>query len=76
MGKAVGFQTAQGINHSPSQLYELLARDCISVRRAAAPAYLCGLLLRSLPAIGRDISSGIEAGLKRALEAKQSSSAS
>jgi hypothetical protein len=42
MGKAVGFQTAQG----------------------------------SLPAIGRDISSGIEAGLKRALEAKQSSSAS
>jgi hypothetical protein len=65
LGKTVGFQTAQGTNHSLGELYELLARDRISVRRAATLAYISSLLLRTLPALDKDVSSGIEAGLKR-----------
>jgi hypothetical protein len=53
------FQTAESINSSLNHLYDLLARDRISVRRASALAYISSLLLRTLPAIDRDQSLGV-----------------
>src|SRR5579871_2210424 len=46
-----GFQTAQGVNYSLTNLYVLLAAGKISPRRASVLAYISSLLLRSLPAI-------------------------
>ena len=57
--RAIQFQTAQGINHSLGQLYELVARDPISARRASTLAYISSLLLRTLPAIDNDNQTGI-----------------
>ncbi len=54
-----GFQTAQGINHSLHNLYTLLAENRISPRRAAVLSHICGLLLRTLPAIDADNEAGI-----------------
>ena len=54
-----GFQTAQGINHSLKHLYELLAQNRISPRRAAVLSYISSLLLRTLPAIAADNAAGI-----------------
>lgn len=54
-----GFQTAQGINHSLKHLYELLAQNRISPRRAAILAYINSLLLRTLPQIDADNAAGI-----------------
>ena len=54
-----GLQTAQGINYSLSNLYELLAKGRISTRRAAVLAYINSLLLRTLPAIDSDVEAGI-----------------
>jgi hypothetical protein len=53
------FQSAQAINHSLNDLYELVARDRISVRRARTLAYISSLLLRSLAVIDSDNSKGI-----------------
>jgi hypothetical protein len=53
------FQTAQGINHSLHNLYELLAQNRISPRRAAVLSHICGLLLRTLPQIDADKAAGI-----------------
>ena len=53
-----GFQTAQGINSSLSNLYKLLANNYISPRRAAVLAHISSLLLRTLPAI--DVTSRTE----------------
>jgi hypothetical protein len=53
--EASGFQTAKGVNFSLANLYTLLADDRISPRRAAVLAYISSLLLRSLPAIDKDI---------------------
>src|SRR5712691_3926442 len=54
------FQTAQGINHSLHNLYELLAQNRISTRRAAVLAYIGSLLLRTLPQIDADNAAGIK----------------
>ena len=54
-----GLQTAQGINYSLSNLYELLAKNHLSPRRAAVLAYINSLLLRTLPAIDADDEAGI-----------------
>jgi hypothetical protein len=54
------FQTAQGINHSLTNLYELLAKNRISSRRAAVLAYISSLLLRTLPQIDADNAAGIK----------------
>lgn len=54
------FQTAQGINHSLSNLYELLAKNRISPRRAAVLSYISSLLLRTLPQIDADNAAGIK----------------
>lgn len=54
------FQTAQGINHSLGNLYELLAKNRISPRRAAVLSYISSLLLRTLPAIDADNAAGIK----------------
>jgi hypothetical protein len=53
------FQTAQGINYSLLNLYQLLAQNRISPRRAAVLAYINSLLLRTLPAINADNAAGI-----------------
>jgi hypothetical protein len=53
------FQTAQGINYSLMNLYQLLAQNRISPRRAAVLAYISSLLLRTLPAITADNAAGI-----------------
>lgn len=54
-----GFQTAQGINYSLKGLYELLAQNRISPRRASVLAYINSLLLRTLPQIDADRAAGI-----------------
>src|SRR6266571_6429413 len=54
------FQTAQGINHSLHNLYELLAQNRISPRRAAVLSYISSLLLRTLPQIDADNAAGIK----------------
>jgi len=54
-----GLQTAQGINFSLTNLYQLLAQNLISPRRAAVLAYINSLLLRTLPAIDADLAAGI-----------------
>jgi hypothetical protein len=48
------FQTAQGINFALGHLYDLVAQNRISTRRAAVLAYINSLLLRTLPAIDYD----------------------
>jgi hypothetical protein len=53
------FQNAQAINTSLNHLYDLLARDRISARRASTLAYISSLLLRTLPAIDSDSAKGI-----------------
>jgi hypothetical protein len=53
------FQTAQGINHSLMNLYQLLAQNRISPRRAAVLSYISSLLLRTLPQIDADRAAGI-----------------
>jgi hypothetical protein len=53
------FQTAQGINHSLHNLYELLAQNRISPRRAAVLSCISSLLLRTLPQIDADKAAGI-----------------
>ena len=54
-----GFQTAQGINYALTNLYELLAKNRISARRAAVLSFISSLLLRTLPAIDADNAAGI-----------------
>ncbi|OLD62056.1 MAG: hypothetical protein AUI53_03105 [Acidobacteria bacterium 13_1_40CM_2_60_7] len=54
-----GFQTAQGINLSLGNLFQLLAKNRISPRRAAVLAYISSLLLRTLPQIDADRAAGI-----------------
>jgi len=53
------FQTAQGINYSLMNLYQLLAQNRISPRRAAVLSYISSLLLRTLPQIDADQEAGI-----------------
>lgn len=55
-----GFQTAQGINHSLRNLYQLLANNQISPRRASVLAFISSMLLRTLPAIDADQAAGIK----------------
>ena len=52
-------QTAQGINYSLRCLYWLAAKNRVSPRRAKVLAYICGLLLRTLPAIAAEREAGI-----------------
>lgn len=54
-----GFQTAQGINFSLSNLYKLLAANRISPRRASVLAFISSLLLHTLPAIDADSAAGV-----------------
>jgi hypothetical protein len=54
------FQTAQGINYSLLNLYQLLAQNRISPRRAAVLAYISSMLLRTLPQIDADKAADAE----------------
>jgi hypothetical protein len=55
IGDTQEFTSAVAINRSLGELYKLLARDEIAPRRAAVMAYTCNLLLRTLPAIDREL---------------------
>ena len=55
IGDAGEFTCAVVINRSLGELYKLLARDEIAPRRAAVMAYTCNLLVRTLPAIEREL---------------------
>jgi hypothetical protein len=54
------FQTAQGINFALSNLYDPVAQNRISTRRAAVLAYIRSPLLCSLPAIDYDSTKKIK----------------
>jgi hypothetical protein len=56
---AQDFQTAQGINYALRSLHWLVGKNRISSRRANVLAYICGLLLRTLPAIAAERQAGI-----------------
>ena len=56
---AQDFQTAQGINYALRSLYWLVGKNRISSRRANVLAYICGLMLRTLPEIAADQKAGI-----------------
>lgn len=49
------FRSAVAINHSLGELYKLQARNKITPRRAAVMAYTANLLLRTLPAIEKEL---------------------
>ena len=49
------FHCAVDINHVLGELYKLLAANKISPRRGAVMAYTCNLLLRTLPAIDKEL---------------------
>jgi len=49
------FKSAVPINEFLSRLLHLQAQDRISPRRAAVMAYTCNLILRTLPAIDREL---------------------
>ena len=53
------FQTAQGVNFALANLFELVAKNRISPRRAAVLAYIGSLLLRTHSAIDSDREAGI-----------------
>jgi hypothetical protein len=55
LNRACNFQNAQGIHDSIRRLYTLLACGAISPRRAAVLGYLTSLLLRTLPALYKDL---------------------
>jgi hypothetical protein len=49
------FRSAVAINHSLGELYKLQARNKITPRRAAVMTYTANLLLRTLPAIEKEL---------------------
>src|SRR5258708_13117571 len=53
------FQTAKGINLSLRSLHWLVGKNRISSRRANVLAYICGLLLRTLPLMAAETEAGI-----------------
>jgi len=54
------FQTAQGINLALGNLFDLVAQNHISTRRAAVLACINSLLLRTVPAIDYDRTNNIK----------------
>ncbi len=54
-GQLTTFVSAADINQVLSKLLIVLTQDRISARRAAVIAYISNLLLRTLPAIDRDL---------------------
>src|SRR5215475_4048808 len=65
------FQTAQGINFALGNLYDLIAQNRISTRRAAVLAYINSLLLRTLPAIDSDRLNNVQDPTKLPAKPKQ-----
>jgi len=61
-GEAEGFQTAVGIHGSLAELYKLLAANRISAQRAAVLAHISNLMLRTLPAVERELSPSDPSG--------------
>ncbi len=49
------YGSAIDINRALTELYKLLARDEVSPRRGAVMVYACSVLLRTLPAIDREL---------------------
>ena len=55
IGDTVEFRSAVDINRSLGELYKLQAHNQIAPRRAAVMAYTANLLLRTLPAIQKEL---------------------
>ena len=55
LGAIENFQTAAAVNHALGRLLVLVAGNRIPSRRAATLAYICQLLLTSLPALEDEI---------------------
>ncbi len=55
LGAIENFQTAAAVNHALGRLLVLVAGNRIPSRRAATLAYICQLLLTSLPALEHEI---------------------
>jgi hypothetical protein len=55
LGPIHDFRTGVSINHVLGRLLVLLATDRIPARNAVALAYICQLLLQSLPQVKRDL---------------------
>jgi hypothetical protein len=60
-GQLTEFTTAADLNTFLSRLLLLQAHDRIAPRRAAVMAYTCNLLLRTLPAMDREINGDPDA---------------
>ena len=81
LGSIENFQTAAAVNHALGRVFALVAGNRIPTRRAAILAYICQLLLSSLPAledeIGRAKGLGVwEDNVRRALKKMYRSSSS
>ena len=59
LANSQGLQTAQGINLALGNIFKLLAANYISARRASVLTFICGQILRTLPAIDADSAAGI-----------------
>ena len=57
--RSQAFQTAQGVNHALARLFELVAKNRISSRRASVLAHIGGLLLRTHASIDYDREANI-----------------
>ena len=55
VGELKKFETASEVNDVLSRLLILVSQDRVSPRRAAVIAYICNLLLRTRPAIDREL---------------------
>ncbi len=55
LGGIENFQTAAAVNHALGRLLVLVAGNRITSRRAATLAYICQLLLSSLPALEDEV---------------------
>lgn len=58
LGSQEEFKTATAVNHALGNLFALLARGQVPVRKAAVLAYIAQLLLGTLPAVKRELTQG------------------
>ncbi len=80
LGSIEDFQTAAAVNQTLGRLFALTAADRIPPRNAAILAYICQLLLNTLPAVEREIivskgSNSWEYAIRHALQSLRKSPA-
>jgi len=60
LGPACDFRTAASVNHALGKLLSLAVTEKISPRSAGTTAYICQLLLHSLPAVQHELMSVLD----------------